>query len=155
MNLLIIFAARYLFVVSIVLLLWFFFTLNNIVKKKFAMLTIASFALSFVFAKLLSAIYNDPRPFASEHIKPLIAHVADNGFPSDHALLTMTIAAIVFVYNRKLGAILALISLSVGVNRVLAGVHHSIDILGAIGIAIVSVIASKALLRKLPSFHWF
>lgn len=153
MNFIIVFAAKYLFLVSIVLAGWFFFTLNTALKKKFATLALASFSLSFIAAKLLSAIFNDPRPFVSEHITPLIAHIADNGFPSDHALLTMTIAAIVFVYNRKLGAILALISLGVGFARVLAGVHHNVDILGAAGIAIVSVIVNKALLHKLPYFH--
>lgn len=140
MNTLIILAAKYLFLMSIVLFVWFFFSLNKTAKKKFAMLTLASFAFSFVLAKLLGAIFNNPRPFVSDHITPLIAHAADNGFPSDHTLLSMTIAAVVFTYSRKWGIILAIISIIVGYARVLAGIHHMIDIVGAIGIAIGAVI---------------
>ncbi len=149
MNLLIIFAAKYLFLVSILLAGWFFFTLNNILKKKFFTLTLASSVLAFGIAKLLGAIFNNPRPFVLDHVKPLITHAADNGFPSDHTLLAMTIASVVFVYNRKLGIVLAVISFAVGYSRVLAGVHHFIDIVGAIGIAIVTVLAIKSLIRKM------
>lgn len=139
MNMLIVFAAKHLFLISIIVAGWYFFTLPNTLKKKFSALTLASFALAFVVAKLLGAIFNDPRPFVSNHVIPLIAHSADNGFPSDHTLLTMAIASVVFVYNRKLGIVLGIISFIVGFSRVLAGVHHQIDIIGAMGIAIVSV----------------
>jgi undecaprenyl-diphosphatase len=140
MNLIIIFAAKYLFLVSIILGGIFFYRLEATRKKKFIVFSLASFALSFIVAKLLGAIFNNPRPFVSDHITPLIAHAANNGFPSDHTLLTMAIAAVVFMYNRKLGAVLAVISLFVGSARVVASIHHQADILGAIGIAILSVI---------------
>ena len=139
MNLLIIFAVKYLFLASIILIGWFFFTLSNPIKKKFAGFALTSLGLSFVLAKLLGALFNDPRPFVSDHVQPLIAHVADNGFPSDHTLLTMAIASIVFVYHRKLGILLAISAFIVGYARVLAGLHHMIDIIGAIVIAIAAV----------------
>lgn len=131
----------------------FFFTLSKPIKKKFATFTLISFGLSFALAKLLGAFFNDPRPFVSDHITPLIAHVADNGFPSDHTLLTMTIAAVVFFYNRKLGVVLGIISFIVGYARVLAGIHHSIDILGAMIIAVIAVTITNVLIKKLPSSH--
>ncbi len=149
MSLLIIFAAKYLFVVSIIIAGGFFYTLPNTIKKKFITFTLASSVFAFGIAKLLSAIFNDPRPFVSDHITPLIAHAVDNGFPSDHTLLTMTIASIVFVYHRKLGIILAVISFIVGFSRVLAGVHHPIDVIGAMGIAVIAVVGVKSFVRKM------
>ena len=147
MNIVIVLAAQYLFLASIVLFGWFFLTLTSTVKKKFLTLTLVSFPFALGIAKLSGAVFNDPRPFVSDNIKPLISHVADNGFPSDHALLTMAIASVVFVYNRKFGLLLATISFIVGFSRVLAGIHHPIDILGAMIIAIVAVGGITKLIR--------
>ena len=80
-------------------------------------------------------------------IKPLFPHIADNGFPSDHTLLTMTIAAIIFVYNRKLGILLAIFSLIIGFSRVAAGVHHALDIIGAAVIAVTTTYISYLVLK--------
>lgn len=84
-------------------------------------------------------IYDDPRPFVVEHIKPMFPHPADNGFPSDHTALTMVIAGAVWLYRKWLGYVLALLSVLVGTARVLAHVHHTVDIAGAIVIAWVAV----------------
>lgn len=146
MNFLIVFAAQYLFFVSIIIVGWFFVTLKNNLKKKFITLSLVSSVFTFAVAKLLGVIFNDPRPFVTDHIRPLISHAADNGFPSDHTLLTMVIASVVFVYNRKLGILLAVISFIVGFSRVLAGIHHPIDILGAMIIAIIAVVGTKRLI---------
>ena len=80
-------------------------------------------------------------------IKPLFSHIADNGFPSDHTLLTMTIAAIIFVHNRKLGILLAIFSLIIGFSRVAAGVHHALDIIGAAVIAVTTTYISYLVLK--------
>lgn len=136
MNLLIVLAAKYLFLISILILAVYF--LKTKFKKQFAILTLTSFALSFVIAKSSSIFIKDPRPFMVENVKPLIAHTAGNGFPSDHTLLTMAIASIIFTYNKKLGIVLFIIALLVGIARVLAKVHHPVDIAGSIIIATVS-----------------
>ncbi len=61
----------------------------------------------------------------------------------------MAIASLVFIYNRKLGSLLAVISFIVGFSRVLAGIHHPIDIIGAMGIAIVAVVGMKYFMKKI------
>ena len=43
-------------------------------------------------ARLGGHFYYDTRPFVRDHVKPLFAHAPDNGFPSDHALLTSFLA---------------------------------------------------------------
>lgn len=84
------------------------------------------------------ALYFDPRPFVEGQFEPLIKHVADNGFPSDHTLLLAAIASVITFYDKRYATILWVITLVVGLSRVYAGVHHLLDIAGAILIALVS-----------------
>lgn len=138
MNILIILIAKYLFLVSIALFLYVLWKIVPKIRKQFIIFSAATAILSYVIAKVSSHFINDPRPFVVEHVKPLIAHAADNGFPSDHMLLAMAIASVVFVYNRKYGIVLAIVAVFIGVSRVLAKVHHVEDIVGSAVIAIVT-----------------
>ena len=112
-------------------------------------LSLISFPLTYILAKIAGYIIHDSRPFVVEHIKPLIAHAADNGFPSDHTLLTSVIASVIFAYNKKLGMVLFAISIAIGSARVLAGIHHPLDIVGAMVISIVAVYASWTLIQRI------
>jgi undecaprenyl-diphosphatase len=147
MDALIIFCAKYLYLFCIIL---FFFVLWRLEAKKrlsFVLLSLFSFPIALVVGKILNHFIQDPRPFVVEHVKPLIEHAPDNGFPSDHTLLTMTIAAVVFAYNKKLGVVLFVLALFVGGSRVLAKIHHPLDIAGSTLIAIVATWVIYLLLR--------
>ena len=118
----------------------------------FAALTLP---LTFIVSKIGALLYFDPRPFVVGHFIPLIPHEPDNGFPSDHVLLCASIAAVVFPSNKYLGIVLLLLTLMVGVARVHTGVHHAIDIIGSLVIALAVaglvyyVIRSRGM-RKIP-----
>lgn len=149
MNLLIAVAAKYLYLIVILAFLaWTYFRakkqMKNIVK-----LVVISFPISFVIAKILSHFYYNARPFVTENIKPLIFHAPNNGFPSDHTLLTMTIAAVIYQYNKKVGTILALLALCVGYARVAAKIHHQIDVWAAAVVAVFAVYLAIRILMKL------
>ncbi len=151
MSQLIIFLAQYFIVIDLLLAgiyVIYLFKNKKTIFIKLAKLSILSLPISYLSAKILQHVINDPRPFVVNHaIKPLFAHAPDNGFPSDHTLLTMTVAAIIFSYNRKLGILLALFSLVIGFARVAAGVHHSLDIIGAAVIAIAATALSFFVLQ--------
>ncbi len=66
-----------------------------------------------------------------EHIAPLFAHAPDNGFPSDHALLTSFLAFVTFRYAKPVAAALTVNALLVSWARVAAHVHSPIDIVGS------------------------
>ena len=149
MNTIIVLVAKYLFVVSIALASFVFYRSKPEVRQKLLWLSIITLPLSLVIAKLSSLAIYDPRPFVVMHVTPLIAHAADNGFPSDHTLLTMTIATIIFVYNKRWGMGLAVIALMVGASRVAAMVHHPLDIAGSVVIAIVATYLGVWLQRKM------
>jgi undecaprenyl-diphosphatase len=99
-------------------------------------------------------LYYDPRPFVAGHIHPLFAHAADNGFPSDHAALTMFLAVCVLFCSRPWGTVLTINALLVGTARVLAHVHSPLDIaagylIGAAAAALASWLA-PVIVHRVP-----
>lgn len=111
-------------------------------------LSVVTLPLSFLLGKFLGMLIINPRPFVVDGIEPLIQHVADNGFPSEHTLLVATVAGIVFIHNRTFGLVLFGLSVLVGVGRVLSGVHHVVDVVGSFVIAGVAVYVSVVFLQK-------
>lgn len=96
--------------------------------------------LAFLFAKIGSAVYNDPRPFATDHVKPLISHARDNGFPSDHALLAAAIVAAVFFLSPLWSIPFVVLAILVDWARVGAGIHHVADVLGSSVFVIIAAL---------------
>ena len=115
MDQLFIFGAKYIFLLSIVIFVYYFFKLED--KKKFLKLSIPAMGLAYVLGLISRLLFYNPRPFIVSNFKPLIDHVADNGFPSDHTLLVASIASVVTVFNKKIGIILWLITLMVAVSK--------------------------------------
>jgi len=147
-NSLIIIGAKYLIALPLLATVVFFFQQEKNTKKMLAIFSVVILPLIFIVAKIASKLYSNPRPFVVGHFTPLITHSADNGFPSDHTLLASAVAMAVFYFNRKLGTILMIIALLVGLSRVLAGVHHLVDIFGSI---IISIIVSSLVYYFLKS----
>jgi undecaprenyl-diphosphatase len=79
----------------------------------------------------------------------LIPHVADNGFPSDHTLYAMVVAATLFVFKRKTGILVGVLAVLIGLARVSAGVHHPVDIIASVVIAIIATLLSYLVLKLL------
>ncbi len=131
------FGTKYLFLFIIAMAIIYFALQPREKKKAVFVLSIIYLPLVYIAAKIASCFYFDPRPFAAGHFQPLVPHIADNGFPSDHTLLSCAIASILFVYNKKLGVLAWVIAFFVGLSRVNAGLHHWIDVLGSALIAIL------------------
>jgi len=144
---LIIFSAKYLFLISVATFIGYgFFTKR---KKDFLLFAVLVLPVSFLLGILANHFFYNPRPFVVSNVIPLIAHVADNGFPSDHALLTSTLAVIISVFDVPVAIFLWLLAILVGGARVLAHIHHTIDIIGSYTIAIISVVIMYPLISKL------
>jgi undecaprenyl-diphosphatase len=139
MNTLISFLAQYLFLVPPVVFIVVLVRLKADKRAEILFLLILSAVLTTLLVKLATTLHQDPRPFIRNGIKPLISSSTDNGFPSDHSAFSALIAFVVMKYNRRVGLGLFIIALLVGTARVLAGVHHTQDIIGGIVIAGVSV----------------
>ncbi len=145
MDTVIVFTASYVYLVAVAIFVGYFLYIRGAARWRFFLLSAFALPLSYLSGLLAGSLYYDPRPFVVLHIIPLISHAADNGFPSDHALLMGTLAAIVTVFNRRIGALLWALAILVGAARVLAAVHHPIDILASFAIAIATTALAYAL----------
>ncbi|MGO8684994.1 MAG: phosphatase PAP2 family protein [Thermoleophilia bacterium] len=148
MDSIIVFVAKYFFILSILITAYVWFRLSRQRQWELAVWGVIGGVIALILMKIAGALYYDPRPFVSQHIKPLFAHAADNGFPSDHTLLTMFLAFCVLAYSRRWGGVLVVIALLVGSARVAAHVHSPIDIIGSI------VFAGVAALVARPPANW-
>src|SRR5450631_426310 len=118
--------------------IWLFLPRQD--KVALAVRGIVSLVVMVVLIKLAAAIHTDPRPFVVDpSIKPLFAHPGDNGFPSDHTALGVTVALLVMICRRWLGTVLLAAANVVGLARLAAHVHHGQDIVAGMLIAVVAV----------------
>ena len=101
--------------------------------------------IAFICAQIGAAVYNDPRPFTQDHVKPLISHGADNGFPSDHGLLAALIVAAVLLLDLRFVAVFVLLGVLVDWARVGAGIHHVIDVVGSAAFVVLGLAIGYAL----------
>ncbi|MBU6370479.1 MAG: phosphatase PAP2 family protein [Patescibacteria group bacterium] len=136
MDAIFIFSAQYLFVLPPVILGVYFFKRSRAEMKRMAFFAVPSGLLTYAVGVVASHVYVDPRPFVVGHFTPLIQHVADNGFPSDHTLLVASLAAVGMYWNKKLGIALWAIALAIAASRVAVGLHHPIDVVASMLIAL-------------------
>jgi len=139
---LVIFGAKYLLILIIGIAFLYFLRQPRDKQKQLAIFGLIVCVLAFIVARLTSQLYFDARPFVAGHFSPLIPHDPDNGFPSDHTLLASAVAMVILYFNRKMGMLLVMLAVLVGMSRVMAGVHHPMDIIGSIVISVgVSLLA--------------
>ncbi len=97
---------------------------------------------ALVLAKLTAMVFQPDvvRPFQAMKEAAKATFLNNPGFPSDHVLLiaTITIAVWVTTKNKVLGVLLLMMSVGVGVGRVLALVHTPVDVVGGFTVAIIA-----------------
>ena len=143
-----IFAAKYLIALPVLILGVYFLMKPWREQKNMMLFAIPAALFAYVLALIAGHLYFDPRPFVVGHFTPLIPHAADNGFPSDHTLLASALAAIGMYWNRRLGLSLWTIAAIIAVARVYVGVHHTIDVVGSMLIALAGTAAWHAAYRR-------
>lgn len=99
---------------------------------------------SYLIAKLLGSVYqpNLERPFESLGVEPGASYLNNPGFPSDHVLFAsfLTLAVWFETSQKKLAVCLAVLTLVLGVGRILALVHTPLDVAGGMIIAAVGAL---------------
>lgn len=128
-------------------------------KLTLGLAAVVGLILTVVFLKIAGSVYDDPRPFVSEHLPNLLHHAADNGFPSDHSAAAGLIAAVIAIRHRWYGLLLAIAAGVVAWSRVAANAHHVVDVVtglalgvvaAVLGTLLVTVILRRTSLLKLP-----
>lgn len=149
MENLIIFGAEYLIFLMIAIAAVMFLLLPEKQKKKTAIFAALVLPFSYLLAKILSFFFYNPRPFVIGNFTPLIAHAADNGFPSDHTLLAAALTVVVYSFSKKASIFFLIATIFVAMSRVLAGVHSIIDVLGSMFVVlVVSFLVEKHFPKK-------
>lgn len=90
-----------------------------------------SAGVALAIAHVLSAVVDRPRPFVADpgSVHLFVRHVADPGFPSDHATAAFAIATALMLRNRAWGAVVLAFATVLAVGRVAMGVHYPTDVL--------------------------
>ncbi len=65
--------------------------------------------IALAFAGAISSFYFHPRPFMDGVARNYLHHAVDSSFPSDHAMLWMSVATGIFLVSRRIGALALLI----------------------------------------------
>jgi undecaprenyl-diphosphatase len=109
-----------------------------------------SLIVAFVILFVLSKLYISDRPFVHHTVTQLIAHAANQSFPSDHTTGAMTVALALLAFTRfkKIGWLLVLVASLIGFSRIFVGVHYPLDVAGGVVTAILGV-SITFLIRKL------
>lgn len=141
-----IFAAKYLVFIdalaALVVCVWLLYTRPRVDALRWVIACVLMIVLAYVFAKVGNSVYSDPRPFVTDHVKPLISHARDNGFPSDHALLAAAIVAAVLFLSPLWAVLFTVVAVLVDWARVGAGLHHVTDVVGSsIFVAVAAAVA--------------
>ncbi len=83
---------------------------------------------TIVIVKISAALYSHARPFVVLHTTPLIAHIPDNAFPSDHLAACGLTVGFLWSRSRAAALVAAAFALALGTARVMAGLHWPIDV---------------------------
>lgn len=130
---------------AFLVLLW---TLRRELTRAWLARVVLSAAVALLLVQVLGHTVSDPRPYLADHYAPL-AHVsADNGFPSDHTLVMALIAGWVSWISRRWWPVFAVAVVGVALGRLAIGAHHTLDVLGSVVIAVLSL--AVASLWRLP-----
>ncbi len=116
--------------------------------KELAMI-IFSAASALALSEALKYFYGSPRPFEIlGNVNLLFSHGGGDSFPSGHATFFAALSAAVYSYHKKLGIACAVITLLIGLGRIMSGIHFPVDILAGYVLGGAIGLSSYALLKR-------
>jgi len=92
--------------------------------------TLVALVMANLTVKAVNLVYWRWRPFTFHDVTLLFYHPSDSSFPSNAATVGFCIATSIWLFDRKMGAVLYVIAALFGVSRIVGGVHYPTDILG-------------------------
>jgi len=99
-------------------------------------------------SQIILLFWQHPRPDVIGLGHTWISHAADSSFPSDHATVFVSVGLALFLDGSAvIGGATLVVGVLVAWARILLGVHFPLDMLGSIGVAIVSYLMVLPLWR--------
>ena len=97
----------------------------------------------------IAAWVSEPRPYAAlPDLFVLATPTNDPAFPSDHAMMAGAVAAGLFLVDRRLGWIAAMLAVLMGFSRVYIAAHYPLDVAVGLLLGATITLAGYALLHR-------
>jgi undecaprenyl-diphosphatase len=112
--------------------------------RRMAVAAALSAELALLVGKAISELVDRARPFVVDPhgVHLFSGHVADPGFPSDHATGAFAVAMAIYLRKRSWGVVALLAAAVLSIGRVAIGVHFPSDVLGG---AVLGCLAASVL----------
>lgn len=135
------------YAVELVSLVYFFIIIHSFVKKDYsACMFILRYVVGvFIFAAVITTLIKFgmglPRPGFPCPPLPFDGSHAYSSFPSGHTvnIIIAALPLVLWLRNKFMSIVLALLILLVGFSRIWLGMHHPVDVLGGIILASIAV----------------
>jgi undecaprenyl-diphosphatase len=113
--------------IVILALLPIFLTAKN--RTYWLIVSVSTLGGAWVIAHLMKLFFRVARPV--DGIGEIVVAIKQSGysFPSEHASVFASLAVLGWFYDIRLGALLTVLALLVGISRIVAGVHYPLDVL--------------------------
>lgn len=134
------------FFISLLFILW-----GGPKERKAFLILLAGLIFAEIFLKITHIFFFEPRPYVTLNLIPLIKHVPDAAFPSEHTTMMATIAFSYLFTKSKYTLFFMILMIWVGFSRIFVGVHYPLDILGGILYGLTSSLISSKFLNKFLS----
>lgn len=106
---------------------------------------VAAVAAVLVNQNVVSTLIGRPRPCAAmPDVQALLPCSADYSMPSDHAVIAGALVVGLWILQRRLGAVAAVLALLLAFSRVYVGVHYPSDV--AVGLLFGAAVAAAVVL---------
>ena len=114
-------------------------------NQKAVLRAIVTLFIANILLKLCNLVYFRPRPFVGHEVNLLFYRPTDSSFPSNPATVGFSLAVAVWLYHRRLGALLLALATLFGLSRVYCGVHYPSDIVAG---ALLGGLSAYLVVRK-------
>ena len=114
-------------------------------NQKAILRAIIALFMANVVLKLCNLVYFRPRPFVDHQVNLLFYRPTDSSFPSNPATVGFSVATAIWLYNRRLGALLLVLATLFGLSRIYCGVHYPLDIIAG---TLLGALSAYLVVRK-------
>jgi len=114
-------------------------------NQKAVLRAIVTLFIANILLKLCNLVYFRPRPFVGHEVNLLFYRPTDSSFPSNPATVGFSLTVAVWLYHRRLGALLLALATLFGLSRVYCGVHYPSDIVAG---ALLGGLSAYLVVRK-------